>query len=204
MEHLANQYIDQCLRIGLLTKEKIRKYPLRAANLVIVVKVYALHAKLPFTIDTKNIHLFENEKLYLTEVGLQWLMNEFKKYTLPYLRSTFQYIFPNLKDIKDIDTYDGTNNFKGITGINYKAGTTNKAVLVRSKGASVKQFEFINLVEARKELLSLTRFYPLEEFTLYRTGTDSKGVYYRHKVPLILESNRRGTAINLPHLKGKV
>jgi hypothetical protein len=192
------------LRIGLLTSDTVRKYPLRSANLAVFLKAYALHAKISFTLDNQNFNLFDEYRLYLTEAGLAWLMHEFKKYTLIFLRTTFQFIFSNLKDMKDLDNYNGLNNFKGITGINFKSGGRNKALLVQRKASVIKSFEFENLIEARKEILSMTRFYPMEQFTLYRTGVSGKGVYYKHKVPLILEPNRRGVSINLPHLKGKI
>jgi len=204
MKDLIQQYIDQCLRIGLLTSKVIRKYPLRSANLAVFLKAYALHAKAPFTLDNQNFSLFDEYRLYLTHAGLTWLMHEFKQYTLLFLRTTFQFVFSNLKDMKDFDHYNGLNNFKGITGVNFKSGARNEAILVRHKGSVIETFDFKNLIEARKEVLSMSRFYPMEQFTLYRTGVSSKGVYYKHKVPLILEPNRRGMAINLPHLKGKV
>jgi len=204
MENLIQQYIDQCSRIGLLTSKKVRKYFLRPSSLAVVLKTYALHTKTPFEINLFNLDLYNDYKLYLTDEGLTWLLNEFKSYTLLFLKSIFNYIFFDLKDIKDIDTHDGLNNFKGIIGINYKAGTLNKAILIRKVNASLTEYKFDNLIEARKEVLSLSRFYPIEQFTLYRTGETAKGVYYKQKVPLILGSNRRGMAINLPHLKGKV
>jgi hypothetical protein len=120
------------------------------------------------------------------------------------LRSTFPHVFANLKDIKELETYFGLNNFKGLVGENYKAGTKNKAILVRTFGVNKIEYEFDTLVEARKEVLSLSRYYPLEQFTLYYLFKNKKGVYYKQKAPLILESNRRGVSINLPHLKGKV
>jgi hypothetical protein len=204
MQDQVQIYIDQCIRIGLLTSKKLRKYPLRSANLAVFVKVYALFAKLPFVLDVSNLNNFDEYKLYLTEDGLAWLIHQFKQYSLSFLRTTFQFVFSNLKDLKDIDTYEGLNNFKGITGVNYKAGTKNKALLIRQVGVRKLEYEFNTLVEARKEVLSLTRYYPLTQFTLYLIGKTKKGVYYKQKVPLVLESNRRGVPVNLPHLKGKV
>jgi hypothetical protein len=158
---------------------------------------------LPFTLDNNDISIYDNYKLYLTEDGYRWLIDEFKKYTLVFLRSTFQHVFANLNDISKINNYKGLNNFKGISGINYKAGTKSGAVLVRKQGARVHELFFTTLTEARKEVINLTRFYPVEDFILYLV-TNSKGVYYKQKVPLILESNRRGVPVNLPHLKGKL
>ena len=204
------RYIAQCIDIGILTKLSIRKYPLRPGNIAVVLKAYALNAKIPFEIDNQNLNVFESYRLFLTEKGLAWLINEFKKYTLAFLRVGFQYTFSQASqhDLENIDNYSGLNNFKGVSGINYKQGTQNKALLVRQYGKNNKlrvETMFDTLVDARKEVLHLTRYYPAEQFTLYRLSKQKKnGVYYKYKVPLFLEENRRGLAVNLPHLKGKL
>ena len=203
MKELVDKYIDQCITIGILTPDSIRKYPLKEGNVGVVLKVYALHAKLPFTLDNTDVSIYKDYKVYLTKEGYDWLINEFKSYTLVYLRSAFQHVFINLDKIENIDKYEGLNNFRGLSGINYKVGTLNGAILVRQQGIHKDETVFKTLADARKEVLSLSRFYSIENFTLYRTGV-SNGVYYKQKVPLILESNRRGMSINLPHLKGKV
>jgi hypothetical protein len=203
MKELVDKYIDQCITIGILTPEQIRKYPLRPGNIAVVLKAYSLNSKLPFTLDNNDISIYNNYKLYLTKDGYDWLINEFKKYTLVFLRVTFQHLFVNLKYLKDLENHNGLNNLKGITGINYKQGTLNGALLIQKQGVRMQELYFKTLAEARQEVISLTRFYPIENFILYRMSK-SKGVYYKQKVPLILESNRRGMAINLPHLKGKV
>jgi hypothetical protein len=203
MKELVDKYIDQCITIGILTPEQIRKYPLRSGNVAVVLKAYALNSKLPFTLDNNDISIYDSYKLYLTKDGYDWLINEFKKYTLVFLRVTFQHLFVNLKYLKDLENHNGLNNLKGITGVNYKQGTLNGALLIQKQGVRMQELYFKTLAEARQEVISLTRFYPIENFILYRMSK-SKGVYYKQKVPLILESNRRGMAINLPHLKGKV
>ena len=201
MNHLVEQYLYQCMTADILTVEKVRQYPLRPGNLGVVLKLYSLYAKLPFVFDNMDISVYEDKNMYLTPSGYNWLINEFKKYTLAYLRSTFKHVFANLKNIEEINQYKGLNNFKGIVGENYKAGTLSGAILVREYGIKKYEWSFTTLAEAREEVINLTRFYPVEQFTLYRTRK-SKGVYYKQKVPLILESNRRGVPVNLPHLKG--
>ena len=203
MKELVDKYIDQCITIGILTPEKTRKYPLRSGNIAVVLKAYALHSKLPFTLDNNDISIYDNYKLYLTKDGYRWLIDEFKKYTLIFLRATFQHLFVNLKSLNDLDNHNGLNNLKGMTGVNYKEGTLNGAVLIQKQGIREHELYFTTLAEARQEVINLTRFYPIENFTLYRMSK-SKGVYYKQRVPLILEANRRGVSINLPHLKGKL
>jgi hypothetical protein len=195
--------IAECIRVGILTQDIIRKYPLQNGNLAVVLKVYALYVRLPFVFDYKNLEEYKEYKLYLTETGYAWIINEFKKYTLIYLRSTFPHLFANLKSIEHINGYTGLNNLKGLTGVNYLAGTKGGALLVRKQGTRTFEETFDTLLEARKEVLNLSRFYPIENFILYRTGYRN-GVYYKNKVQLILESNRRGVPVNLPHLKGNV
>jgi hypothetical protein len=205
---LAHELIEKCKSIGIFTEASIRKYPLRSGNIAVVLKAYALKLRMPFTIDTVKLNELDVYKLYMTDAGLDWLINEFKKYTLAFLRTGFQFVFSNasVKDLENIDHYSGLNNFKGISGINFKMGTRNPALLVRRYGKNNKMIletQYDTLVDARKDVLHLTRFYPAEEFTLYRLAkSKSKGIYLKHKVPLFLEENRRGVSVNLPHLKG--
>lgn len=203
MKDLVDKYINQCITVGILTTEKIRKYPLRPGNIAVVLKAYALHSKLPFTLDNNDVSIYDGYVLYLTKDGYDWIIQEFKKYTLVFLRSSFQHLFVNLKSVEQLEKHNGLNNLKGITGVNYKEGTINGAVLIRKQGVRTHELYFTTLAEAREEVINLTRFYPIENFTLYRLQK-VKDVYYKHKVPLILESNRRGMPINLPHLKGKL
>lgn len=113
----------------------------------------------------------------------------------------FKFVFSNATE-EDIDkvTYQGYNNFRGITGDKPKAGTKQKAVLVHKD----KEYTFETLREARKEVLMLSRFYPIDEFTLYRVRKltkKGKPTYYREKVKIILEPTKRGRNSNLPHLR---
>ncbi len=207
---LANELIEKCIRTGILTEASIRRYPLRPGNIAVVIKAYALKLRMPFVIDTVNLKELESRRLYLTNAGLVWLIQEFKQYTLAFLRTGFQFVFSNasVKDLENIETYQGLNNFKGIIGSNFKMGQRNPALLIRQygkNGSMILETHFDTLEEARKEVLHLTRFYPAEQFTLYRLSKHKgKDVYSRYKVPLFLEANRRGVSINLPHLKGKV
>lgn len=195
-------YITQCLNIGILTKEKIKKYKLKPGSLVVILKVYALYNKIPFEYSSHTFKEYQNYSFFLTDQGYIWLINEFKKYTLLFLRSKFSHIFLRLNDLNKLESYNGLNNFKGISGVNYKAGTISGAILLHKQGVHVSETSFKTLAEARKEVISLTRFYPVENFTLYLIA-NHKDVYYKQKVPLILGANRRGVPVNLPHLKGK-
>ena len=207
---LAHELIEKCKSTGILTEASIRKYPLRSGNIAVVLKAYALKLRMPFIIDTVNLEELDVYRLYLTDVGLEWLINEFKGYTLAFLRTGFQFVFSNagVKDLENLESYRGLSNFKGLSGINFKIGQRNPAVLIRSYGKNglmKLETKYDTLAEARKDVLHLTRFYPAEQFTLYRLAkSKSKGVYLKHKVPLFLEENRRGVSVNLPHLKGHV
>jgi hypothetical protein len=200
---MLDSIVEQCIQVGILTKDKVKKYPLQNGNLAVVLKIYAMYVRLPFVFNYKQLKEYKNYKLYLTDTGYSWVINEFKKYTLLYLRSAFPHLFANLNNLDNIDTYKSLNNFKGITGVNYLAGTKGGALLIRRQGTHTFEETFDTLLEARKEILNLSRFFSIENFVLYRTGYRN-GVYYKNKIPLILESNRRGVPVNLPHLKGKV
>jgi hypothetical protein len=196
----SERYITRCIDIGILTKKKIHEYPLRNANLAMVLKAYAVSTHKPYTVD-KNFEVLDDHKLYLTDGGFEWLLATFSMHSLQYLRSTFHFVFSNATE-DDIDNpkYMGYNNFRGITGDRPKAGTKQKAVLVHTQGKLVKEYRFDTLREARKELLMLSRFYPIDEFTLYRIRKN-KGSTYRSEVRTVLPENKRGAVSNLPHLR---
>jgi len=200
VKEFSELYITRCVTAGVLTKEKIRKYPLRSANLAIVLKAYAVVTYSPYTLSN-DYDLLEDHKLYLTDDGLVWLIEVFKTHSLTYLKSTFRFVFSNanFKDISDIN-YIGYNNFRGITGDKLKAGSKQPAVIVHKN----KEYKFDTLHEARKEILMMSRFYPIDEFTLYRIRKNTKNgktYHYRNKVRTILPPTQRGVESNLPHLR---
>jgi hypothetical protein len=165
-----------------------------------VLKAYAVETHVPYTISN-DYNVLEDHELYLTDGGLDWLLSVFTKHSLAFLRSTFQFVFSQATE-DDIDNikYTGYNNFRGITGNKPKAGTKQRAVLVHKR----KEYLFDTLREARHEVLLLSRFYPIDEFTLYRIRKNTKKdktYYYRDKVPILLKETKRGRALNLPHLR---
>lgn len=204
----STRYIDKCKSLGILTEEPIRKYPLRSANLAMVLKAYSVEAYLPYDIDARNYDILD-DKLYLTDAGLKWLYSVFEKHSLAYLKRVFQFVFSKATpaSLNQLDAYEGMSNFKGITGDKPKAGSKQKAILIRAHGknGAIKDvYNFNTLHEARQEVLMLTRFYPLEEFTLYRIRKQTKKgkvYHYKEEVPLVLPPSKRGLSVNLPHLK---
>jgi hypothetical protein len=194
------------MQIGILTDKPIRKYPLRAANLAMVLKAYAVASRLPYTVDNHNFDELSEYRLYLTEGGLEWLYNLFKQYSLAYLRSTFQFIFSAATeaDVQNPEQYAGYNNFRGTIGDMPKAGTKQKAILVRRVGRVDRKYEFNSILEAREEFFNLSRYFPADQFKLYRIRKNTKRgkvYYYEQEIPLVLEKSKRGVAVNLPHLK---
>jgi len=209
LEH-TELYIEKCKEIGILTEDKIRKYPLRDANLVFVLKAFAIDTNRPFTIHSTNFDIVTDHELYLTDGGLAWLFDFFGTHSYQYLKSVFSFVFTQAseKDITDFENYQGYSNFKGLTGVRPKAGTKQRAVLVHTFGPvnnkQTVEYKFNNLNDARTEVLMLTRYYPIEEFTLYRIRKLTKRgkvYYYRNEIPLFLEESKRGMNTNLPHLR---
>lgn len=182
--------IDECVDLGILTYKKVRKYPLRSANLFMVLKAHAIETHQPYTVDaTKKT----DEKLYLTDAGLTWLYHVFTQRDLTFLRSVFQFVFSKATeyDLKHIDKYEGMKNFKGLSGERPKAGTKQKALLIRTRKKVKQEFHFDNIREARQEILHLTRFYPADEFKLYRIRTTKRGTF-KEEIPLIIGATNRG------------
>lgn len=113
----------------------------------------------------------------------------------------FKFVFSQATE-EDIDNvkYQGYNNFRGIIGDKPKAGTKQSAILMHKD----KEYSFTTLREARKEVLMLSRFYPIDEFKLYRIRKNTKNgkvYYYKEEVELILKESKRGRDSNLPHLR---
>lgn len=208
MNENADAYIFKCKKVGILTEEDIRKYPLRSANLACVLKAYAISARLPFTIDNHNYSILDEHKLYLTDGGLEWLLEFFKQYDLSFLRYTFQFLFAMAKpsDIANQD-YQGYQNFKGVKGEKPKAGTKQRAFIERCYGKNnkiKKTYEFDNIREARLAVLDMTRFYPADQFKLYRIRLgrrNGKDFYSKSEIPLFIEKSKRGAVINLPNVR---
>lgn len=211
MNEHSDAYIAKCLELGILTKAPIRKYPLRAANLGIVLKAYALTAHKSYTLNNRDYSVLAGHNLYLTDDGLAWLYESFRRYTFAYLRSTFQFVFSKATpdDIVNLETYEGMRNFQGTLGDKPKAGSKRGAVLVRSYGKDrkiTKEFIFESIVLARKEALNLTRYYPADEFKLYalrplKPKADGSINYCRVEIPLVLPPSMRGVHSNLPNVR---
>lgn len=196
----TDAYITKCKSIGILTEDAIRKYPLRSANLALVLKAYAVDTNKPYTIDVTQFDLLNDYTLYLTEGGLEWLYDFFARHSLAYLKSAFQFLFLNATeaDVLNPEGYAAFNNFRGTVGLKPKAGTKQRALLVRAYGKNgilKEKREFDTIVEARDEFFNLSRFFPADSFTLYRLRTqikNGKTTSFKEKIPLYLEPNKRG------------
>lgn len=198
MREFSAKYIKRCVRIGILTEEEIHKYPLRSANLAMVLKAYAIASKQPYELKG-SFKILDHYNLYLTEEGFEWLLGFFQMHSFKFLRRTFTFVF-SLAERRDVANpdYQGYRNFRGLTGDRPKAGTKQGALLVRTYGRNnerTQEYSFKNLREARKEVFRFLRFYPPEQFTLYRIHKQG----HRVKVPLILEPNNRGIALRGNH-----
>ena len=198
MVEYFERYIESCINAGLLTAENIHPYPLRPANLSAVLKAYAIDQNLPYKMDARNYNELEQWRLYLTDRGLSWLITVFKSHNLAYLRSAFQFVFSKATetDLDNLEMYEGLRNFKGEDGVRPKAGTKQAAMLVRrfsKHGAQV--FNFSTIREARQHLLQLSRFYPLDQFTLYRVRAQQRGTRidrFKEEIPLLVNRTPKG------------
>jgi hypothetical protein len=192
LEHTP-KYVAECLRVGILTEEKIREYPLRPANLAMLLKLYAIETQKPYGIDVLRFSELDRYVLYMTDDGLEWMIRSLKNHSIEFLQRTLQFMFLGIDSVDELPL----TNFKGEKGIKPKAGTRQAAVLVRHHKRARREFHFETLREARAELLKLTRFYPIDEFKLYRVRKDTRGgktTYYREEVRTVLPPSKRGIA----------
>lgn len=196
MKERAENLLKRCLEYGILTTEPIRKYPLRPANLQVVLKALAVSLLLPYEINLHRTEDIPDGTYYLTPVGFDWLIDTFKQKSLEYNRVVYQFVFSKAKNMKDLENYEGMRNFKGETGIKRKAGSKQSAVLVRRFGPKQlykKEFPFDTLHEAREHVFELLKYYPAEEFTLYRVRRqlrNGREDVFREKIPLVIDRSR--------------
>lgn len=205
MEVYSDLYIQRCIEAGVLTKEPIWKYPLRPANLAMVLKTYAVATNRPYDVSNQKYHLLSHHKLYLTAAGFEWACSVYKSHTLGYLRTAFPFLFSRAdeRSLDHPEKYVGFRNMRGEIGERPKAGSKSRAVLVRRYGKDnklVREYIYDTLHEARDAIPHILSVYPPEQFTLYRLKK-VKGKEYRERVALILGPSRRGVAVNLPHIK---
>ena len=177
---------DTLIEEGILTKEKIRKYPLKLTNLQVVLKIYAVETYQPFTFNIRDMKGVATD-YYLTDKGLQWVYDFFKDKTLDYVRSLFSQLFVRATQdtLQHIDTYPYFNNFRGTIGVYGQRGTKQRAIVIRKVGRAERRYEFDTIVEAREQLRIWLTVYPIEEFTLYRLRVTEKKGTFKEKIPLI-------------------
>lgn len=176
---------DTLINEGILTKEKIRKYPLKLTNLQVVLKIYAVETYQPFTFYIRNMKGVSTE-YYLTDKGLQWVYDFFKDKTLDYVRSLFSQLFVRATQdtLQHIDTYPYFNNFRGTMGVYGQRGTKQRALVIRKVGRTERRYEFDTINDARDQLRYWVTLYPIEEFTLYRLRVTEKKGTFKEKIPL--------------------
>ena len=170
---------------GILTEEKIRKYPLTLSNREVVLKVYAVECFQPYT--------YKLEKgvpttYYLTDEGLEWFYNFFRTHSFKYIRSMFSHLFIHATedDLKNIDKYPFFSNFRGTDGYHTPAGSKQKALVIRTVKRCQRKYPFDSIKEARETLRIWLTQYPIEEFKLYRIR-EQKGYTFKEEIPLIIE-----------------
>lgn len=175
----AEKIHDALFVEGLLTTETLYKYPLRASSYATICKAYSLEHGLSYTLNYQQLPKL-TEKYYLTPKGITWLMEHFAKYSSEFLRSVYTpYFMRNDKTL--------LNNFYGISGERPKQGSKQKAMVVHQHKRVRKEYHFDQLRHARQFIFDNAKFYPLEEFTLYRIRTRMRGKSvdtFREKLPL--------------------
>lgn len=175
----AEKIHDALFAEGILTTETLYKYPLRASSYATVCKAYSLEHGLSYTLNYQQLPKL-TEKYYLTPEGVEWLMKHFAKYSDEFLRSVYTPYF--MRDDKAL-----LKNFYGVSGERPKRGSKQKAMVVHQHKRVRKEYHFEQLRLARQFIFDNARFYPLEEFTLYRIRTRTVGKRvetFREKLPL--------------------
>jgi len=172
-------------QLGILTKDTIRRYPLRYTNLQAVMKMYAVNTNQPFTMSIYGKKGVSTE-YYLTDYGLEYVYDFFKGKDLTYAKALFNYLFTHSKEdtLDHLDTYSFFDNFRGTRGTKSRRGSKQPALIIRTVGRAEKRYEFNSIAEARDQLRLWVALYPIEQFTLYRIKTDKKGYKYKERIKL--------------------
>lgn len=175
--------LHKCKQEGLLTEDKIRKYPLSLSNLHVVLKIYAIENFLPYTYKLEK---GKTTTYYLTDEGLEWFYDFFRTHSFSYCRSLFSQLLIHAKEGFDPETYPYFSNFRGTDGIHTVAGTKQQAMITRKVGRCERKYNFDTIKDARDTLRIWLTMYPIEEFKLYRIRTQ-KGCTFREEIPLIID-----------------
>lgn len=175
--------LHKCKQEGLLTEDKIRKYPLTLSNLHVILKMYATENFEPYT--------YKLEKgipttYYLTDEGLEWFYEFFRNHSFKYCRTLFSQLLIHADEDFVPETYSYFSNFRGTDGIRTAAGTKQKALIIRTVGRCQRKYEFNSIKEARDTLRIWLTLYPIEEFKLYRLRTQ-KNCTFKEEIPLIID-----------------
>lgn len=174
---------QQCKDEGILTEEKIRKYPLTLSNLHVVLKMYAVENFLPYEYKLeKGIET----TYYLTEEGLEWFYNFFRTHSFIYCRSLFSQLLINAGERFDPVSYPYFSNFRGTDGYHPPAGSKQAAMIIRTVGRCQRKYHFDSIREARDTLKIWLTLYPIEQFKIYRLRTQ-KGYTFKEEIPLIVD-----------------
>ena len=184
--------LQQCKDEGLLTEEKIRKYPLTLSNLHVFLKVYAVENALPYTYKLEK---GVTTTYYLTDKGLELFYTFFQTHSFKYCRSLFSQLLINATENFDPVTYPYFSNFRGTDGIHTEAGTKQKALVIRTVNRCQRKYYFDSIKEARQSLTLWLTMYPIEEFKLYRLRTQ-KGTTFKEEIPLIINRPIREDPFN--------
>ena len=190
--------MDQCntlteqtlLDLGILTKEKIRKYPLKYTNLQAILKVYAINNNIPFRLYIYKCAGIATE-YYLTDYGLEYIYSFFRSKSLDYVRSIFGFLFTygTEENLKHPETYSFFNNFRGTTGVRNKLGSKTPAMVVHTVNKAKRIYNFNSIAEARAQLKIWFTQYPVDQFEIYRLRFDKHGCKYKEKIKLIVTQN---------------
>lgn len=160
-----------------------------------VAKVYAMHIHQSYDYHHLNIPQNKNTDYYMTDEGIDWFFTVLESKPFDLLRGLFSIRFTNIKEGDDLRTAPGFGNIKGISGVVPKAGSKQKAMLIHKVKRCERKYYFDSLVEAREEVKRLLKYYPPEEFKLYRICEDKykdRVHHVRREVKLILDLSNRG------------
>lgn len=175
--------LQQCKNDGILTEDKIRKYPLLLSNLHVVLKIYAVEHFIPYTYKLESGVI---TPYYLTDKGLEMFYKFFETHSFTYCRSLFSQLLIKAEEGFDPRTYSCFSNFRGTDGVISHAGTKQRALIIRTVGRCQRKFEFDTIKEARDTLRIWLTLYPIEQFKIYRLRTQ-KGTTFKEEIPLIID-----------------
>ena len=174
------------LETGILTKDKIRKYPLSQLYVNKLIKIYALNTRQYYIFKYKVGTEVETD-LYITDKGLDMYYTFCETHNPEFVRKTIymrMYTDDDLKNIRNLDT-EGNRRMQGLLRTPGASKSPSGGLIIIHRGNTTQQKEFKSFTDARNMIKLLLTMYVPESLELYRIRHSKTKGSWKVKAPVI-------------------